>query len=155
VRENISLPSLGRFLRDPVARFVNRRAEDAAVRAVVERMRVRTPGIETPIESLSGGNQQKAVLGRWLNTGARVFLLNSPTAAVDVGAKAEIYDLIAALAAEGAAVIFSSTEVEEFPAVCPRVLVFAEGRIAGELRGDAVTEAGIMTIAAGGTLAHD
>jgi ABC-type sugar transport system ATPase subunit len=155
VRENISLPSLGRFLRDPVARFVNRRAEDRAARAVVERMRVRTPGIETPIDALSGGNQQKAVLGRWLNTGAKIFLLNSPTAAVDVGAKAEIYELIAALAAEGAAVIFSSTEVEEFPLVCPRVLVFSEGRIAGTLTGDAVTEANIMTIAAGGTVTHD
>lgn len=152
VRENISLPALRRFLHDPVARFVNRRAEDRAARAVVSRMNVRTPGIETPIESLSGGNQQKAVLGRWLTLDARVFLLNSPTAAVDVGAKAEIYDLIRALAADGAGIVFSSTEVEEFPTVCARVLVFCNGRIAGELTGADVTEANIMTIAAGGSL---
>jgi ABC-type sugar transport system ATPase subunit len=152
VRENISLPSLARYLREPIARFVNRAAEERAARDVVEHMRVRTPGIETPIDALSGGNQQKVVLGRWLTTGAKIFLLNSPTAAVDVGAKAEIYDLIRRLAATGAAIIFSSTEVEEFPSLCERVLVFSKGKIAGELNGDAVTEANIMTIASGGAL---
>jgi ABC-type sugar transport system ATPase subunit len=154
LRENITLPSLARFLRDPVARFVNRRAEDRAAREVMGRMRVRAPGIETAIEALSGGNQQKAVLGRWLTTGARVFLLNAPTAAVDVGAKAEIYDLIGTLAAGGAGVVFASPEVEEFPALCTRVLVFRDGRIAGELAGPALTEAAIMTLAAGGTPEH-
>jgi ABC-type sugar transport system ATPase subunit len=84
--------------------------------------------------------------------GAKIFLLNSPTAAVDVGAKAEIYELIRILASEGAAVIFSSTEVEEFPALCERVLIFSGGRIAGELTGDGVTEANIMTIAVGGII---
>jgi len=152
VRENISLPSLSRYLWEPVARFVKRSAEDSAARGVVQRMRVRTPSIETSIDALSGGNQQKAVLGRWLTTGAKIFLLNSPTAAVDVGAKAEIYDLIRTLAADGAAVIFSSTEVEEFPSLCERVLVFSGGRVAAELAGEAVTEANIMTIAAGGSL---
>lgn len=155
VRENISLPSLSRYLREPIARFVNRAAEDKAAISVVERMKVRTPGIETAIDALSGGNQQKAVLGRWLTTGAKVFLLNSPTAAVDVGAKAEIYELIRALAAGGASVIFSSTEVEEFPSLCERVLVFARGRIARELSGDDVSEANIMTIAAGGDFVSD
>jgi ABC-type sugar transport system ATPase subunit len=152
VRENISLPSLANYIRDPIMRFINRSAEDRAARGVVERMRVQTPSIEAPIESLSGGNQQKAVLGRWLTTGARIFLLNSPTAAVDVGAKAEIYELIRGLASEGAAVIFSSTEVEEFPVLCESVLVFSDGRIAGELTGDSVTEANIITVAAGGTI---
>jgi len=152
VRENITIPSLAKYVRDPIARFINRGAEDRAAKDVVERMRVRARSIETPIESLSGGNQQKAVLGRWLTTGARIFLLNSPTAAVDVGAKAEIYELIRTLASEGAAVIFSSTEVEEFPALCERVLIFSGGRIAGELTGDSVTEANIMTIAVGGAI---
>lgn len=152
VRENISLPSLAKYLRDPVARFVNRKSEDRAAQNVVERMRIRTPGTDTPIESLSGGNQQKAVLGRWLTTGARIFLLNCPTAAVDVGAKAEIYELVRALAEGGGAVIFSSTEVEEFPVLCQRVLVFSGGEIAGELAGEQVDEANIMTIASGGTL---
>ena len=155
VRENISLASLAQYLHEPIARFVNRSAEDRAARAVVERLRVRTPALETAIDALSGGNQQKAVLGRWLTTGAKVFLLNSPTAAVDVGAKAEIYELIRSLAAEGAAIIFSSTEIEEFPSLCERVLVFSRGRIAGDLVGDDVTEANIMTIASGGALGGD
>ncbi len=155
VRENITLPSLSRFLRDPLMRFVHGGRERQAARDVVARMKVRTPGTETPIDALSGGNQQKAVLGRWLTTGARVFLLNSPTAAVDVGAKAEIYELIAELAASGAAVLFTSTEVEEFPVICGRVLVFAQGRIAGTLTGEQVTEANIMTIAAGESLEQD
>lgn len=155
VRENISLPSLAQFLREPFLRLVHRGREKSAARDVVARMKVRTPSTEAPIEALSGGNQQKAVLGRWLTTGARVFLLNSPTAAVDIGAKAEIYELIAELTASGASVLFTSTEVEEFPIICGRVLVFAEGRIAGELTGEQVTEANIMTIAAGESLEQD
>jgi ABC-type sugar transport system ATPase subunit len=152
VRENISLPSLSRYLRERVMRFVDRKAEDKAARGIVERMQIRTPGTDTPIESLSGGNQQKAVLGRWLTTDAKVFLLNCPTAAVDVGAKSEIYELIRGIADSGAAVIFSSTEVEEFPAICERVLVFSGGSIAGELSGVEVDEANIMTVASGGSL---
>jgi ABC-type sugar transport system ATPase subunit len=155
VRENISLPSLARYLREPVLRFINRSAEDRAARDVIARMRVRAPGTETAIDTLSGGNQQKAVLGRWLTTDAKIFLLNSPTAAVDVGAKAEIYDLIRTLAAEGGAVIFLSDEVEEFPSLCERVLVFSKGKIAGELCGDDVTEAHIMTVASGGAVGRD
>ena len=107
-------------------------------------------GVEAPIQSLSGGNQQKAILGRWLASGAKIFMLNSPTAAVDIGAKAEIYALIREIAADGAGVIFTSTEVEEFPRVCHRVLVFRDGRIAGELLGKDATEANILNLAAGG-----
>ncbi len=117
-------------------------------------MRVRMPGIETRIDDLSGGNQQKVVLGRWLSTGARIFLLNSPTAAVDVGAKAEIYELIHELAADGVGVVFSSTELEEYALVCDRVFVFSGGHVVSELAGDALTEENIMTLAAGGDL-HD
>ena len=93
----------------------------------------------------------RRVFGR-CSTTSRATHRNSPTAAVDVGAKAEIYELIRTLASEGAGVIFSSTEVEEFPALCERVLIFSGGRIAGELTGDSVPEAGIMTIAVGGTI---
>ncbi|MFP4238117.1 MAG: sugar ABC transporter ATP-binding protein [Rhodosalinus sp.] len=152
IRSNITMPSLARYLRDPVLRLVNRGAESRASRAVAERMRVRMPGIETAIDDLSGGNQQKVVLGRWLSTGAQVFLLNSPTAAVDVGAKAEIYELIEELAGEGAGILFASTELEEYPVICDRVLVFFRGRLAGELKGEQVTEQNIMTLAAGETL---
>ncbi|WP_372893135.1 sugar ABC transporter ATP-binding protein [Rhodosalinus sp.] len=152
IRTNITMPSLARYLRDPILHLVNRAAEAREGKAVAERMRVRMPGIETAIDDLSGGNQQKVILGRWLSTGAQVFLLNAPTAAVDVGAKAEIYDLIEELAGEGAAILFTSTELEEYPVICDRVLVFFRGRVAGALTGDQVTEQNIMTLAAGGAL---
>jgi ABC-type sugar transport system ATPase subunit len=149
VRENVSLPSLGRLLTDPLTRFVRRGAERDLVSSVVGRLNVKSTGIDARMDSLSGGNQQKAILARWLGTGARVYLLNSPTAAVDVGAKAEIYRLLARLADEGAAVLFTSTEVEEFPRLCDRVLVFRGGGIAGELTGSDITEARILGLAVG------
>ena len=155
IRANISMPSLSRYLREPILRLINRPAEAAATGEVATRMRVRMPGIETHIDDLSGGNQQKVVLGRWLSTGARTFLLNSPTAAVDVGAKAEIYDLIDELAQNGAGIVFASTELEEYPVVCDRVFVFSGGRVVGELAGDRLTEGNIMTLAAGGELSDD
>ena len=150
VRENISLPNLGHFVTDPVLRLIRRGKERAEAESVARRLSVRMASIEAPIQSLSGGNQQKAILGRWLASGAKIFMLNSPTAAVDIGAKAEIYALIREIAAEGAGVIFTSTEVEEFPRVCHRVLVFREGRIAGELLGKDATEGNILNLAAGG-----
>ena len=149
VRENISLPNLKQFVADPVLRFIHRGRERAAAKDLAQRLSVKMASVEAPIGSLSGGNQQKAILGRWLGSGAKIFLLNSPTAAVDIGAKAEIYALIRAIAADGAGVIFTSTEVEEFPRVCHRVLVFRDGRIAGELRGQDATEARILNLAAG------
>lgn len=155
IRANISMPSLSKYLREPILRLVNRNAEVAGTSEVAARMRVRMPGIETHVDDLSGGNQQKVVLGRWLSTGARIFLLNSPTAAVDVGAKAEIYDLIQELAVSGAGIVFASTELEEYPVVCDRVFVFSQGKVVGELTGDRLTEGNIMTLAAGGELSHD
>src|SRR5690606_9038982 len=99
--------------------------------------------------------QQKVVLGRWLSTGARIFLLNSPTAAVDVGAKAEIYNLIHELAADGVGILFASTELDEYPLVCDRVLVFSGGRVVGALAGERLTGGNIMTLAAGGKLGDE
>lgn len=151
VRENISLPSLARMVTDPVFRFIRHGRERRMAADTARDLNVKMPGLEAKIDSLSGGNQQKAVLGRWFAHGARVFLLNSPTAAVDVGAKAEIYELTRRIAGEGGVVLFTSTEVEEFPRVCHRVLVFHEGRIVGELTGMAITETAIMNLAAGET----
>jgi ABC-type sugar transport system ATPase subunit len=150
VRENISLPNLRQFVTDPVIRLIHRGRERAEAERLARRLSVKTAGVEAPISSLSGGNQQKAILGRWLGSGAKIFMLNSPTAAVDIGAKAEIYSLIRDIAADGAGVIFTSTEVEEFPRVCHRVLVFRDGRIVGELLGADSTEANILNLAAGG-----
>ena len=150
VRENISIPNLDGFISDPVLRFVRRGRERSAAVETARRLNVKAASIEAPIETLSGGNQQKAMLGRWVASGARVYLLSSPTAAVDVGAKAEIYELIRGIAADGGAVIFTSTEIEEFPRVCHRVLVFRDGVVVGELIGRDATENRIMQLAAGG-----
>jgi ABC-type sugar transport system ATPase subunit len=150
VRENISLPNLRRFVVDPVVRFIHRGRERAAAQEVASRLAVKMASVESPISSLSGGNQQKVILGRWLAHEAKIFMLNSPTAAVDIGAKAEIYALIRRIAADGAAVIFTSGEIEEFPRVCHRVLVFRAGRVVGELIGKEATEAKILDLAAGG-----
>jgi ABC-type sugar transport system ATPase subunit len=149
VRENISLANLDRFVSDPFARFINGGKERLESQRIASRLAIKTPSLEASIDSLSGGNQQKAILGRWLSSGAKIFLLNSPTAAVDIGAKAEIYQLIRDIAASGAGVIFTSTEVAEFPRVCERVLVFRGGRVVGELVGSQATETHIMNLAVG------
>ncbi|MEO6025021.1 MAG: hypothetical protein ABIP64_18300 [Burkholderiales bacterium] len=130
-------------------RFLRRCAERSLVSELVQRRNVKTVGIEAKIDSLSGGNQQKAILARWLGINAKIYLLNSPTAAVDIGAKAEIYRLLQEIADSGAAVLFTSTEVEEFPRLCHRVLVFRTGKVVGELTGSDATEARILGLAVG------
>ena len=149
VRANITVASLDRFLSDPVTRFVRRAAERSAASLFARRLNVKAPSIEADIGSLSGGNQQKAIIARWLATDARVLLLNSPTAAVDIGAKAEIYELLRQIAETGRAVLFTSTELDEFARVCDRVLVFRGGSIVGELAGPAINEANILHHALG------
>ena len=150
VRANVTVSSLDRFLVDPVTRLVRKSAERGAARTVVGRLGVKSQGIEADIGSLSGGNQQKCVLARWVMAGARGLLLNSPPAAVDVGAKAEIYALLRELAGGGATVLFTSPELDEFALICDRVLVYRDGRIDGELAGSDIGEAKILDIALGG-----
>lgn len=149
VRANVTVSALDRFLVDPVTRLVRKSAERDAARALAERLSVKSNGIEADIGSLSGGNQQKCVLARWVMAGARVLLLNSPTAAVDVGAKAEIYALLRNLADAGVTVLFTSSELDEFALICDRVLVYRDGRIDGELVGPDIGEAKILDIALG------
>ncbi|TIP17750.1 MAG: sugar ABC transporter ATP-binding protein, partial [Mesorhizobium sp.] len=100
-----------------------------------------------PIEALSGGNQQKVVVGRWLATGRKLLIAEDPTAGVDVGAKAEIYRLIAAAVEAGLAVIVVSTDFEEVAHICHRALVFSHNRIVRELAGDALTTAALISAA--------
>lgn len=105
----------------------------AATRTVMERLHVKAARTDTPVGTLSGGNQQKVVIGRWVHAGSRVLLLDEPTRGVDVEAKAQIYRIIRGLAAEGRAVVFVSSEVEELPLVCDRVLVLRDQHIAEEM----------------------
>ena len=135
VRENTTLTSLGRYLLGP---FVNRARERQAVNRLVERLGIKVADIDDELRTLSGGNQQKVVIAKWIDTGAGVYLFDEPTQGVDVGAKAEIHRIIEELAAEGAAVLFISSDLEEVAAISDRVLVMREGELVAELpRGEA------------------
>jgi ribose transport system ATP-binding protein len=129
VARNISVSSLARFARGG---FVNRGAEQEAAREQAEALDIRPPGVERPVRNLSGGNQQKVVLGRWLLRGCRVLLLDEPTRGVDVGARSEIYALVRRLSDKGVAVVVVSSEVEEVLGLADRVLVISEGRVVHE-----------------------
>ncbi len=126
IYRNITVSSLGRFAR---AGFLDSGAERAAALDLTTSLDVRPPGVERPVRTLSGGNQQKVVLARWLMRDCRVLLLDEPTRGVDVGARSEIYLLIRTLAARGVAVVVVSSEMEEVLGLADRVLVVREGRI--------------------------
>jgi ribose transport system ATP-binding protein len=103
------------------------------VREVMERLNLRYRTLRQPVSTLSGGNQQKVVIGRWLIGHSRVLLLDEPTRGVDVGARSEIYRIITELAASGAAIVMASSDMNEIIGLCHRVLVVSDGEIAGEL----------------------
>lgn len=142
VRENLSLPTLRRR-----GAFVDRAYEQAlALRSIAE-LGVAASGPEQPVGTLSGGNQQKVVLGKWLAAAPKVLLLDEPTRGVDVGARAEIYARLHALAAEGLAVVFVSSDLEEVLALADRALVMRGGAVRAELAGDRLTERDVMLAA--------
>jgi ribose transport system ATP-binding protein len=130
VRENATLASLARFSRFGL---LTRRRETRRVQGLIEDLAVRTPGTETPVRHLSGGNQQKVALAKWLSRASSVYLLDEPTVGVDIGAKAEIYRLLDRLARDGAGVLLFSSDLIELLGVTDRVLVMARGRIVREL----------------------
>jgi ribose transport system ATP-binding protein len=144
---NLSLPNLDRL---GSWLGVRRPAEAALHRTWIDRLRVRTPSADQPAGLLSGGNQQKVVYGKWLARGPRVLILDEPTRGVDVGAKAEIYALIDELAGRGVAVWMVTSDMEELLGMADRVVVMHEGRVAGELARDRLTEEAVMRLATGG-----
>ena len=144
VRENTSLAVLDRIRR---WRFVNRGQERALVQTFMEKMRVRTPSMEQEIRKLSGGNQQKVVLARWLARRPQLLILDEPTRGVDVGAKAEIYHIIDELAKDGVAVLVISSDLPEVLGLSDRIVVMKNGRIAGELSREDATEERILGLA--------
>jgi len=144
VGENTTLCAL----RDAVtAGVVNRNRETALAQSMVDRLAIKTSGVSAAITSLSGGNQQKCLLGRWLLTKPRVLLLDDPTRGVDVGAKAELYGLIDRLCREGIAVVFTSSELPELLTVSDRIVVLSEGRLTAEFTRAEATEQKIMEAA--------
>ncbi|MGI5424236.1 sugar ABC transporter ATP-binding protein [Streptomyces sp. CA-179760] len=145
VRENLlANPRAGGV---PGPRWIGPRRERATAAALIDRFSVRPRDSETPIATLSGGNQQKVVIGRWLRTDLRLLILEEPTASVDIGAKAAIHRLLDEALEAGLAVLLLSTDFEEVASVCRRTLVFVRGSVTAELSGRALTVAGLTRAA--------
>ncbi|WP_047304064.1 sugar ABC transporter ATP-binding protein [Pseudomonas fluorescens] len=134
--------------------FIQQKALRALCEDMCRKLRVKTPSLEQCIDTLSGGNQQKALLARWLMTKPRILILDEPTRGIDVGAKAEIYRLIAALASEGMAVIMISSELPEVLGMSDRVMVMHEGQLMGILDRSEATQERVMQLASGMSLVH-
>ena len=147
VRPNISLAALGRNRR--AGCFIDHAVERRDTRDMIDKLRIKTPSAEQVVRFLSGGNQQKVVLGKWLTLKPRVLLLDEPTRGIDVGAKQEIYTLMEELAAQGVAILFVSSEMEEVLGMSDRTLVMHEGRITGMLARKELSEEAIMQLATG------
>jgi ribose transport system ATP-binding protein len=150
VRGNISLPSLK---RDQRRGFLNFAKEKEITIEMIDRMRVKTPSYDQVTQYLSGGNQQKVVLGKWLAMKPHVLLLDEPTRGIDIGAKQEIYSLMEHLARDGVGILFASSEMEEVLGMSDRALVMHEGQITGELPRNEISEEAIMHLATGQRLA--
>ena len=146
IRENIALPNLD-LLCNPLG-VINRKKEDEMCDKVVQELRIKTPNVEIDAAGLSGGNQQKVVVGKWLARDSRVVIFDEPTRGIDVGAKYEIYQLILDLANKGKTVIMVSSEMPELLGVCDRILVMSGGRLAGEVDAKTATQEDIMRLAA-------
>ena len=145
-KENITLPTLNRLA---TLGWVHRGAEESVARKYFDVMRVRAPSLGTVAAGLSGGNQQKLVLARWLAAKCRILLVDEPTRGVDVGAKAEIHGLIDELAAEGSGILLISSELPEVLNLSTRILVLRHGRIAGELSREEASQDAVMRLMAG------
>ena len=146
IRENTVISSLKRHLKAGI--YLNEKTMKEDTQRFIEAMRTKTPTQETKIRSLSGGNQQKVILSRWLLTEPEVLLLDEPTRGIDVGAKYEIYQLIIDLANKGKTVIMVSSEMPELLGTCDRILVMSGGRLAGEVDAKNTSQEEIMTLAA-------
>jgi len=145
VRFNISLPNLSRLVRAGL--LLLRRSETPLVQQSVQRLQIRPAGGEVLVENLSGGNQQKVVLAKWLAAEPRLIVLDEPTRGVDVGAKAEIYIRMRELTRQGVGIVMISSELPELLGMSDRMLVFHEGRVSGELSRAEATEQAVMHLA--------
>ncbi len=147
IKENITLASLKKLCNGP---FIKLGEEKKQAQVYFDRMRVKAPGLDTPTYTLSGGNQQKAVLAKWMMASPKVFIMDEPTRGIDVGAKWEIYNLMNEMIAHGMSIIMISSELPELLGMCDRIYVVCEGRINGEVMREDFTQEKIMTYATGG-----
>jgi ribose transport system ATP-binding protein len=144
VRENLSFANLDRISN---AGVIDRARENSLIDAMVKLLAIKTAGPDIPVGALSGGNQQKVVIAKWLMREPRIILLNDPTRGIDVGTKQEIYQLLRRLADAGASIVFYSTDYDELIGCCDRVLVLYDGRIVRELEGEGMTEHALIASA--------
>jgi ribose transport system ATP-binding protein len=146
VSENITLPSISRYA---TCGLINSGREKAASEAASKSLAVKTPNVDFIVKNLSGGNQQKVVLAKWLSLGPKVMIFDEPTRGIDVGSKAEIYELMRNLAKEGVAIIMVSSDMEEVLSLSDRIAVMHEGRITGFLASEEANEESVMKLAVG------
>jgi ribose transport system ATP-binding protein len=149
VRENTTLPSLGSYSKSGI---ISKVRETAVANEQITSLRIKTPGAESLVRNLSGGNQQKVAIGKWLAMGPKVLILDEPTRGIDVGAKAEIYKLIRTLANSGAVILIISSDMEEVLHLSDRIVVMHEGRITGVLDEADCNEQNVMQLAVGRTV---
>ena len=147
IATNITLPMLRKYLS--ALGLVKRSAEDATAEQFRQRLSIRTPSVYTPVSQLSGGNQQKVMLSKWLNTRPQVLILDEPTRGIDVGAKAEVHHIINDLAAQGLGIILISSDMPEIMAMSDRILVMREGRQMGIFSREEATQEKVLTAAMG------
>jgi rhamnose transport system ATP-binding protein len=144
--QNITLPSLSRTSNNG---FIRLAEEFKLARDFTERLELRAASLDTKVESLSGGNQQKVVIAKWLATMPKIIILDEPTKGIDIGSKAAVHEFMAELAAEGLAVIMVSSEIPEVLGMSDRIIVMREGRIVAEVAGDDMTPETLVRHAAG------
>ena len=145
VADNVSIASLDRYLE--MGLFLNEGKIEKLVKDNVAKLSIKTPSTKTLIKSLSGGNQQKVLISRWLANDPDILILDEPTRGIDVGAKYEIYTIIADLARQGKSIIMISSEMSELIGMSDRILVMCDGRLTGEVKGQDTTQENIMTLA--------
>jgi simple sugar transport system ATP-binding protein len=131
---------------------LSRKQSEAFADEYIKRLNIKTASMNTPIKQLSGGNQQKVILGRWLLTHPKYLILDEPTRGIDIGTKVEIQKLVLKLAEEGVSVTFISSEIEEMLRTCSRLIVMKDRQIAGELTGNNLTQKDVMNVIAGGSV---
>jgi ABC-type sugar transport system ATPase subunit len=146
VRKNISLPSLDQFIRRGL---VDEKQEVRVIKKYMDQLDIRTSSIDQEVQYLSGGNQQKVVLAKWLTTDPKIIILDEPTRGIDVGTKFEMYRIIRNLADQGTGIVMISSELPEIIGMSDRVLVMRDRTIAGELERTEATEEKILRLAIG------
>jgi ribose transport system ATP-binding protein len=142
--QNSTITSLGKISRNGL---ISRKAEDDSAQRLVRELRIKTPSIHQAVRTFSGGNQQKVVIAKWLFRGPKVLIFDEPTRGIDVGAKAEIYELLWKFAAERKGVLVVSSDLPELMSICHRIIVFSDGKIAGEIPREQFDESRILSLA--------